>query len=302
MSRSLVTGAAGFIGSHLCERLIEEGHEVIGVDNFATGKPENIAKGVKFVEGDICDFELMVELTRGVDFVFHQAALGSVPRSFKFPRDTNRANVSGFLSVLEASVLSKVKSIVYASSSAVYGDSQFRPKREGEEGNLLSPYAISKRVDELYAQVLAKDITIVGLRYFNVFGPRQDPEGPYAAVIPKWINALRVGERCIINGDGNISRDFCYISNVVDANILAAKSDLGRHEVFNIACGHETTLLELFSMISESLGIEQAEPVVGPPREGDIQFSLADISKAKRLLGYEPKVYVKEGIKLTCSL
>lgn len=301
MTKSLVTGAAGFIGSHLCERLLSEGHEVVGIDNFLTGKSENIVKGVNFVEGDINDFELMKRLTRGADFVFHQAALGSVPRSFNFPQDTNRSNVSGFLSVLEASLDAGVRSFVYASSSSVYGDSKISPKKEGEEGNLLSPYAISKRADELYASVLGERVetSIVGLRYFNVFGPRQDPKGPYAAVIPKWIDAIRQGEGCVINGDGQISRDFCFISNVVDANLLAAKVRLDKPEVLNIACGESTTLFDLFDMIASALGKSGMKPELGPPREGDIQFSLADISKARSLIGYNPSVNVREGIERT---
>ena len=303
MKHIIVTGGAGFIGSHLCERLLREGHEVLGVDNFITGKPENIIKGVRFVEGDINDFTLMKRLTNGVDFVFHQAALGSVPRSFKFPQDTNRANVSGFLSVLEASLSANVRSFVYASSSSVYGDSKISPKKEGEEGALLSPYAISKRADELYASVLGERVetSIIGLRYFNVFGSRQDPEGPYAAVIPKWIKSIRQGETCVINGDGNISRDFCFISNVVDANLLAAKSSVDKPEVLNIACGASTTLFELFEMIASALGKNGLKPELGPPREGDIQFSLADISKARSVIGYNPSVDVAEGIKLTCG-
>lgn len=299
MIRSLVSGSAGFIGSHLCERLLKEGHEVYGVDNFISGK--NKIPGVKFTQGDINDFELMKDLTRGVDFVFHHAALGSVPRSFKSPQDTNKANVSGFLSILEASLQNNVRSFIYASSSSVYGDSKISPKIEGQEGKLLSPYAISKKTNELYAEVLGarKSTSIVGLRYFNIFGSRQDPNGPYAAVIPRWINAIKNNEKCVIYGDREISRDFCFVLNAVEANILAAKASFSEPQVFNIACGKSTTLFQLFNMIADILGRTDIEPEIGSPRQGDIQFSLADISKARDLIGYTPTFDVRAGLELT---
>lgn len=314
----LVTGAAGFIGSHLVENLLRLGQRVRGIDNFFSGKKENFPliqsavgdslwKNFEFVEGDILDEKKMATISQGVDFVLHQAAIGSVPRSIKAPTETNRANVDGFLCTALAARDAKVKRIVYASSSSVYGSDASLPKKEDVLGEQLSPYAVSKYADELYARTFSRayGIEMVGLRYFNVFGARQDPNGMYAAVIPKWVKAQRSNETCTIFGDGETSRDFCYIDNVVQANILAATEPLEvPSAVCNIAVGHRTSLTELYNLIGESLirqGFIQQKPapVYSDFRQGDIRHSHADISRAQALFGYEPTIQITQGIDLT---
>jgi UDP-N-acetylglucosamine 4-epimerase len=314
--RWLVTGAAGFIGSHLVQTLLATGHQVRGLDNFATGRRENLddvlaavgpdaARAFEFVEGDIRDLETCRAACVGVTHVLHQAALGSVPRSIADPIRTHESNVDGFLNILVAARDADVTRFVYASSSSVYGDHPALPKVEGVIGAPLSPYALSKRVNEEYARIFAAryGMSVTGLRYFNVFGPRQDPDGPYAAVIPKWIGALLNQESCTINGDGETSRDFCFVDNVVQANLLAASAPDSevRGEVFNIACGDRTTLNELYASIAghvaDHCGKEVAPPTYAPPRDGDVQHSCADITKARTRLGYEPRVRVGEGLR-----
>ena len=312
----LVTGAAGFIGSHLVEALLRLGQRVIGVDNFATGHRQNIdvvGGGhplFSFFEGDVADQGFMQTACAGVDVVLHQAALGSVPRSLKDPFATHRANVDGFLVTLLAAREAGVKRIVYASSSSVYGDDATLPKVEHRVGRPLSPYAATKAIDELYADALGRSfgLSCIGLRYFNVFGPRQDPAGPYAAVIPVWVSNLLRGEPCRIHGDGETSRDFCYVDNAVQANILAGvagEDAAGR--AYNVACGARTTLLELFEWIRDGLATREGDPVrrgalraarpsFGPFRDGDVRHSLADISLARQHLGYEPTHGIAAGL------
>ena len=324
--RWLVTGAAGFIGSHLTERLLQRGQEVVGVDNFATGHRRNLrdvedqvgaeAWGrFRFVEGDLCDPSVCTEVVQGVDWVLHQAALGSVPRSVADPLASHHANLTAFLNLLVAARDAKVRRFVYASSSAVYGDEPNLPKREGVIGRPLSPYAVTKRADELYAAVAQDlyDLPMVGLRYFNVFGPRQDPAGPYAAVVPRWIETLLVDGRCQIFGDGETSRDFCFVDNAVQANLLAALRPLpeGPHRVYNVACGDRTTLNELFRMIAHEVvahpsGGEASEGAEVEPeyldfRPGDVRHSEADISAIETDLGYAPTHYLAEGIGRTVA-
>lgn len=315
----LVTGAAGFIGSHLVETLLGLGQRVVGLDNFATGSRDNLAAvratlseerwaNFTFIEGDICDLDTCHEAARGADYVLHQAALGSVPRSIADPVQTNRANVDGFLNMLLAARDAKVKRFVYAASSSTYGDHPELPKVEERIGNPLSPYAVTKYVNELYADVFARayDMSCIGLRYFNVFGPRQDPQGAYAAVIPRWFESLRQGNAPRINGDGETSRDFCFIRNTVQANLLAATSGnaAASNQVFNVAVGGRTSLNELFHAIRELLGaadesVLAIEPEYGDFREGDVRHSQADISKAGELLGYSPTHTVSEGLAVT---
>ena len=310
----LITGVAGFIGSNLLEKLLKINQKVIGIDNFSTGFTENLDEvrsivskenwsNFKFIEGDICNLEECIYSCQGVDYVLHQAALGSVTRSISNPLLTNEVNIKGFLNMLVAGRDSKVKSFVYASSSSIYGDQLELPKVEEKIGNPLSPYAVTKYVNELYAKVFSQTygLQIIGLRYFNAFGPRQDPNGPYAAVIPKWTSSMIKGEKVEINGDGETSRDFCYISNIVQANILAATSSLSkRSEIFNIAVGGRTSLNDLFCFIQNSLDQigkrynKKAEYL--DFRLGDIRHSEADISKAKKILGYEPSHDIKSGI------
>lgn len=313
----LITGVAGFIGSHLCEALLKNNQIVIGLDNFCTGKRENIDEALAscsqeqlqnftFIEGDIRDEKTCHEVTKGVDYVLHQAALGSVPRSLKDPLLTNDVNVTGFLNVLRASEENKVSRFVYASSSSVYGDAEGLPKIEHTVGNLLSPYAVSKRTNELYGKVFYRcyGMPTIGLRYFNVFGPRQDPESLYAAVIPLWINALLKGSPCYINGDGLNSRDFCYVDNVVQANIKAAlcQNAQAYGDVFNIAVGERTTLLDLFAFIQDYLGLEEKIlPLHRDNRPGDVKHSLANIEHAQQLLGYYPLIPLQEGLKKTVA-
>lgn len=312
----LVTGAAGFIGSHLVERLLALGQRVVGVDNFATGSRQNIDTvgaghaAFTFLEGDINDQALMARACAGVDIVLHQAALGSVPRSLKDPIATHRANVDGFVVTLLAARDAGVKRVVYASSSSVYGDDAHLPKVEHRLGRPLSPYAATKFIDEVYAEVFGRSfgLSCIGLRYFNVFGPRQDPAGPYAAVIPVWVSNLLRGEPCRINGDGKTSRDFCYVDNAVQANILTGVADddaAGR--AYNVACGTRTTLTALHDLIRVGLvarapdettrsRLANQHPVHAPFREGDVRHSLADISLARQHLGYEPSHDVAAGL------
>lgn len=315
----LITGVAGFIGSHLLEELLKAGQKVIGVDNFATGSKENLSAVQKIVdedrwklfcfhEADICDTEKMLEVSRGIDFVLHQAALGSVPRSVKDPMSTNRANIDGFLSVITAARDNGVKRFVYASSSSVYGDSPELPKVEGRIGRPLSPYAVTKQVNELYAKVFSSlyGLSTVGLRYFNVFGPRQDPNGAYAAVIPRWIGEQIAGKVSVIYGDGSTSRDFCYVKNVVEANILAATVEsASRADAYNIALGGRTTLLELFDRIKGNLEEAFGRKMPGVRHEdfraGDIKHSLADITAAREYLGYEGRYSLDEGLRETAA-
>ena len=312
--RWLVTGAAGFIGSNIVERLLKLGQEVVGLDNFATGSRDNlcdIQKSVgaevfnhfRFVEGDILHNSLCRELCEGCDFVLHQAALGSVPRSLKDPITTNQVNVDGFVSMLLAARDAGVKRFVYASSSSVYGDNAELPKREDRTGSALSPYAATKQMNETYAHVFARCFAMkcVGLRYFNVFGPRQSPSGQYAAVVPRWIQERLSGRLCTIYGDGTTSRDFCFVDNAVQANILAAvAAEEAVNQEFNIAVNDQTSLLELYKTIEEGLSGKAAyvAPQFEAFRAGDVKHSRADISKAQRLLGYEPEVKVQEGLKL----
>jgi UDP-N-acetylglucosamine 4-epimerase len=317
--RWLVTGAAGFIGSHLVEALLRAGQRVVGMDNFATGTRENLedVRGrvgpdcwtrFSLLEGDITREADCAKACAGVDYVLHQAALGSVPRSLADPLGSHRANVDGFLNMLVTARDAGVKRFVYASSGSVYGDHPGLPKVEGVEGVPLSPYAVTKQVNELYAGVFARcyGLSCIGLRYFNVFGPRQNPRGPYAAVIPTWVSNLLAGRPCVVNGDGRTSRDFCYVENVVRANLLAAltTNEQAVNTVYNIAVGQQTTLLDLYGLIRERLvpfgpAVRDAVPQFGPFRSGDIRHSLADIAKAVRLLGYAPSHTVAQGLDVT---
>lgn len=311
----LITGVAGFIGSNLLETLLRNDQQVTGLDNFSTGHRKNLDEvrlsvtpeqwaRFRFIEGDIRDPQICVDACGGVDFVLHQAALGSVPRSIVDPLLTNANNVTGFLNMLVAAKDCGVSRFVYAASSSTYGDHPGLPKVEEHIGKPLSPYAVTKYVNELYAEVFLKtyDMDCVGLRYFNVFGKRQDPEGAYAAVIPKWFAGLLRGETVWINGDGETSRDFCFIDNCVQANILAACSNKPvAGEVFNVAFGQRTTLNELFFLIRDEAakfvpGCAEALPSHRDFRAGDVRHSLADISKSHNLLGYEPTWDVRQGL------
>ena len=318
----LVTGVAGFIGSNLLEALLLLNQNVVGLDNFSTGYQHNLDEVESlvtpeqwsrfcFIEGDIRNLGDCKKASEGVDFVLHQAAIGSVPRSIEDPINTNQNNADGFLNMLVASRDAKVKSFTYAASSSTYGDHPGLPKIEEQIGNPLSPYAVTKYVNELYAQVFTRcyDFRSIGLRYFNVFGPRQDPSGAYAAVIPKWIAGLIKGDPIYINGDGETSRDFCYVANVVQANILAA---LGALEIktgaliFNVAVGERTTLNTLYGILKDNLSatfeyIKKSEPIYQDFRDGDVRHSLADISKARKNIGYDPTHNVHEGLKQAMS-
>lgn len=310
-SRILVTGGAGFIGSNLVEALLGQGNEVIVLDNFMTGKRENLApfsgnRAFSLLEGDIRDMAMCRKAVDGADFVLHEAALGSVPRSVKDPMTSTEVNISGFVNMLYAAQEAKIKRFVYAASSSTYGDSKSLPKEEDKIGKPLSPYAITKYVNELYAENFHKlyGIDTVGLRYFNVFGRRQDPNGAYAAVIPKFVISLMKHESPQINGDGSFSRDFTYVDNVIQANLLAlcAERPEALNTVYNVAFGECTTLNELFEYLREDLAefdpeIAKVEPQYGPPRIGDIPHSLASIEKARKLLGYSPRYNVKAGLK-----
>ena len=315
--RWLVTGGAGFIGSHLVESLLGLGQSVVTLDNLATGHRANleqveVAVGRdawgrhQFLLGDIADFSTCREACSGIDYVLHHAALGSVPRSIADPLQANAANVTGFVNMLVASRDAKVKRFVYAASSSTYGDHPALPKVEDQIGRSLSPYAVTKYVNELYADVFAQcyGVEAVGLRYFNVFGARQDPEGPYAAVIPCWIRAMLGAQPVQINGDGETTRDFCYVSNAVQANLLAAlaRGPESINQVYNIAVGDRTSLNQLFGTLRELLApvapyVAHMQPDYRDFRPGDVRHSQADISKAKRLLGYEPSHGVRRGLE-----
>lgn len=312
----LVTGAAGFIGSNLVETLLKLNQRVAGLDNFATGRKANLEqvkqrvtrgqwRKFRFFDGDIAALKTCQRACRKVEYVLHQAALGSVPRSIEDPIHSNESNVTGFLNMLVAARDNRVKRFVYASSSAIYGDHPGLPKVEDIIGGPLSPYAVTKYVNELYADVFTRcyGMETVGLRYFNVFGPRQDPDGPYAAVIPKWIAAMIKNEPLCINGDGKTSRDFCYVDNAVQMNLLAAVtgSSKAANQVYNVALNERTSLNELFVMLRECLvphypHLRRYKPIYREFRAGDVRHSQADISKARRLVGYAPTHRIEEGI------
>jgi UDP-N-acetylglucosamine 4-epimerase len=307
----LVTGGSGFIGANLCEALLEKKNAVVCLDNFATGKRENLTQLLKnpnftLIEGDIRNLEDCMKATTGVDYVLHQAALGSVPRSIKDPITSNAVNVGGFLNMLVASRDNGVQRFVYAASSSTYGDSEAMPKVEDIIGKPLSPYAITKYVNELYADIFSKTygLETIGLRYFNVFGRKQDPNGAYAAVIPKFVSQLMNGESPVINGDGNYSRDFTYIDNVIQANLLSLVStnEKAINTVYNVAYGDRNTLNDLMGYLKEYLSefdanISQVEVIYGPNRVGDIPHSHASVDKAQQLLNYNPQFSLQQGLK-----
>lgn len=305
-SMFLVTGGAGFIGSSLCEAVLNLGYQVRCLDDLSTGKKENIEpflaySGFEFLKGDIKEMKTCMEACRGVDYVLHQAAWGSVPRSIENPLFYCANNITGTLNMLEAARQNEVKKFVYASSSSVYGDEPNLPKKEGREGNLLSPYALTKRADEEWAKqyTLYYGLDTYGLRYFNVFGRRQDPDGAYAAVIPKFIKLLLNHEVPTIHGDGSQSRDFTYIENVIEANIKACQADhSAAGQAYNIAYGGREEILEIYYDIARALGIER-EPQFAASRKGDIKHSNADITKAKEAFGYDPEWSFKRGIEAT---
>jgi UDP-N-acetylglucosamine 4-epimerase len=311
----LVTGAAGFIGSHLVETLLGLDQHVVGLDNFATGRRANLDhvrstliaeqwRRFQLLEGDICDFNICQQACH-VDYVLHHAALGSVPASIKDPMATNRINVGGFVNVLCAARDQRVRRVVYASSSAIYGDDDTPRKVEDRIGNPLSPYAATKYINEIYALNFYRcyGLQSVGLRYFNIFGARQDPQGPYAAVIPKWVEAMIADEEVFINGDGETTRDFCHVANVVQANILTAtaKAPEAANQIYNVGLGEETTLNELFRCLREKLAdrfprLKSAQPKYRDFRPGDVRHSMADIARIRRLLGYAPEVDLPNGL------
>jgi UDP-N-acetylglucosamine 4-epimerase len=313
--RWLVTGCAGFIGSNLVEALLALGQEVVGLDNFATGHQHNLDEACalagatdgasfRFITGDIRDREACAAAVEGVDFVLHQAALGSVPRSIADPLTSHDVNVTGFLNMLDAARHAGVQRFIYAASSSTYGDEPNLPKREERIGNPLSPYAVTKLADEIYASVYARSygFKATGLRYFNVFGPRQDPNGAYAAVIPRWISSMINDEAVVINGDGSTTRDFCFIANTVQANLLAALAgEEAQGEVYNVAVGDRTSLNQLFATLKDVLGRRQIhyghDAQYVDFRAGDVRHSLADISKGERLLGYAPKFTLQTGME-----
>lgn len=316
----LVTGVAGFIGSHLAIALLELGQKVVGLDNYATGHRHNVDAvrntaaaantRFQFIKGDIRDLVDCKRAAEGVDYVLHEAALGSVPRSLADPITTNAANIDGFVNMLVASRDAGVERFVYAASSSTYGDHEALPKVEGTIGRPLSPYAVTKYVNELYADVFARayGLQSIGLRYFNVFGPRQDPQGAYAAVIPRWYQALLKGEACAINGDGSTSRDFCYIDNVVQANLLAATTEQedAINEVFNVAVGDRTTLKQLYVLMRDNIAREHPEVAAREPeyrefRDGDVRHSQASIDKARKRLDYAPAVNITAGLEKTAA-
>lgn len=299
----LVTGGAGFIGSNLCDVLLDMGHNVRCLDNLSNGKIENIDAAIlnplfTFIEGDIRNLNTCLQVTDGVDYVLHQAAIGSVPRSIEMPLLYNEVNIGGTLNIMEASRINNVKKLVYASSSSVYGDAPGLPKKEGEEGNVLSPYALTKKVNERYGRLYSQlyGLNTYGLRYFNVFGRRQDPDGDYAAVVPKFIKKLMNNEQPIIHGDGRQSRDFTYIENVIEANLKACQvSSEFSGEVFNVAYGGREYIIDVYNALCQALN-RNIRPIYGPPRAGDIKHSNADISKAMQVLGYDPQWNFDRGI------
>ncbi len=313
----LITGVAGFIGSNLLETLLVNNQQVLGLDNFSTGHQHNLDQvkelvsesqwnAFTFIEGDMRDLNTCDSACRGVDYVLHQAALGSVPRSIEDPITTNENNISGFLNMLVAAKNAEVSRFVYAASSSTYGDHPDLPKVEDKIGNPLSPYAVTKVVNELYAEVFARTYGFksIGLRYFNIFGQRQDPNGAYAAVIPKWVASIMDNETVYINGDGETSRDFCYIKNVMQINILAATSQNpdAANQVYNVALNHRTSLNELFHFLQDKLkvrvaNLKETELVYRDFRAGDVRHSQADISKAQNLLGYEPTHVIDAGLE-----
>ncbi len=306
----LVTGGAGFIGSNLCEALLKKGNKVFCLDNFETGRRENLSAFVEnhdftLIEGDIREFDTCLKAAEGIDIVMHQAALGSVPRSINKPLVTHSTNNTGFLNMLEASRMANVDRFIYAASSSTYGDSKELPKVEERIGKPLSPYAVTKYVNELYAGVYADlyGMKVIGLRYFNVFGRKQDPEGAYAAAIPKFIKMMLNGESPIIHGDGSQSRDFTYIDNVIQINLLAATTNEASafNQVYNVAFGDSSDLNSLYSLIRKKLAdfdpaVLDLEANYGPERKGDVKHSLADISKSKRLLNYKPEFDLEAGM------
>ncbi|MGB9877834.1 MAG: SDR family oxidoreductase [bacterium] len=300
----LVTGGAGFIGSNIVERLLQEGHKVRVLDNFSTGRRENLfhlLDKIELIEGDIRDLDACRKAVEGVDFVLHQAALPSVQRSIEDPLTTFQVNALGTLNILIASKERGVKRLVYASSSSVYGDNPELPKREDMQPLPLSPYAVSKLAGENLCRAFYKSygLSVVSLRYFNVFGPRQDPKSPYSAVIPRFLTALLNGKSPIIYGDGEQTRDFTYVENVVEANILAVFKEGIDGEVFNIACGKGTSVNQLFRLLRELIGANDVEPTYAPPRVGEVRHSTADISKARVKLGYLPMIGIREGLMKT---
>jgi UDP-N-acetylglucosamine 4-epimerase len=311
----LVSGGAGFIGSNMCDALLAHHHKVICLDNFLTGKKSNLSEALNhpnfsLIEGDIRDMQTCELAVKDCDLVLHLAALGSVPRSINDPITTNDINIKGFLNMLTATKNAGIKRFVFASSSSTYGDSATLPKIEHQIGRPLSPYAVTKYVGELYADVFAKNygIEYIGLRYFNVFGRRQDPQGAYAAVIPKFISQLLNHEAPVINGDGSFSRDFTYIDNVVELNIqaLLTQNNSAINQIYNVACGEATSLNSLFTMLRDEMGmldqgVKTIEPIYEKIRAGDIPHSLASIEKAKQLLHYAPEISVEEGIKRTVA-
>ncbi|HET6994430.1 MAG TPA: SDR family oxidoreductase [Chitinophagaceae bacterium] len=307
--RILVTGGAGFIGSNLVEKLLQDKRVslVRVLDNLATGSLKNIEAfssnpKFEFLEGDIRSYDTCLEACDKIDLVTHQAALGSVPRSIADPLTTNEVNITGTLNVFTAAKEKKIKRVVYAASSSTYGDHPGLPKVEDKIGNPISPYAVTKYVMELYARVFASlyNMQFIGLRYFNIFGPRQNPMGAYAAVIPLFAKALIENKPPLINGDGSHSRDFTYVDNAVQANILSlfTENSAAVNQVYNIACGHQTSLLELFNQLKKEANSD-LQPIHGPERTGDVKHSLADISKAEKLLGYSPEVSIEEGLRMT---
>jgi nucleoside-diphosphate-sugar epimerase len=305
MAKYLVTGGAGFIGSHLAETLVSRGEGVVVLDNLSTGKTENMAdfrEHITFVEGNVTDLETVRRCCEGVEVVFHQAALASVPRSVADPVAPNEANVTGTLNVLWAAKEAGVRRVIYAASSSVYGDTEELPKHEGMVPRPLSPYAVSKHVGELYCAVFDRlyGLSTLGLRYFNVFGPRQDPQSQYAAVVPLFITRLLRGEAPLIHGDGGQSRDFTYIRNVVEANLAAARASAPGGRTVNVACGDRISINELCRILAELTG-SGVEPVHGPARPGDVRHSQADIALARELLGFEPLVDMRTGLAETVA-
>ena len=305
MAKHLVTGGAGFIGSHLAEALVNRGEEVVVLDNLSTGKPENMATfrdRITFVEGSVTDLRTVQRCCDGVEVVYHQAALASVPRSVADPVASNEANVTGTLNVLWAAKEAGVRRVVYAASSSVYGDTEELPKHEGMVPRPLSPYAVSKHVGELYCTVFDRlyGLSTIGLRYFNVFGPRQDPQSQYAAVVPLFITRLLRGEAPLIHGDGEQSRDFTYIRNVVEANLAAARASAPGGRSVNVACGDRLSVNELCRILAELTGSD-VPPVHGPARPGDVRHSQADIDLARKLLGFEPVVDMRTGLAETVA-